>query len=69
MRDQLKELPKSYQEIYLLADKCIRNLISKGKTPEAAEDIVLEILKECEYDLLNGKYPLVKGVLIGIFLK
>lgn len=69
MIEQLKQLPKDLQEIYLLANKCTRKLISEGETPEAAEDMVLEILKECEYDLLNSKYSLVKGVLIGVFLK
>jgi hypothetical protein len=45
------------------------HLIKEGENPVTAEDMVLDILKECEEDLLNGNYKLVQLTLETIFLK
>jgi hypothetical protein len=65
---KIESLGNDLKEIYLISDKCIRHLIKEGEDPNDAEDIVLEILKECHNDLLNKRYDLVKLTLKTIFL-
>ena len=65
---ELKKLPKGYQEVYRVCDRCIHHLISKGVNPIEAENSVVEILKEQEELLINGRYISVKNNLINIFL-
>ena len=65
----MKKLPKGLKDVYSTANQCVIHLIKEGENSVTAEDMVLDILKECEEDLLNGNYKLVQLTLQTIFLK
>jgi hypothetical protein len=69
MKNKINTLPKGLKDVYLIANQCVIHLIKEGENPVEAEDMVLEILKECEGDLLNGNFKLVQLTLQTIFLK
>jgi hypothetical protein len=62
--NKLSKLPKGLQQIYVVAGKCCRVLmIKEGITAEAAEDIVLNTLKEYDSDLRMGNYKKIETAL------
>ena len=69
MKNKINTLPKGLKDVYSTANQCMIHLIKEGENPVTAEDMVLDILKECEEDLLNGNYKLVQLTLETIILK
>ena len=69
MKNKINTLPKGLKDVYLTANFCVIHLIKEGENPVEAEDMVLEILKESESDLLERNYKLVQLTLQTIFLK
>jgi hypothetical protein len=64
----LNSFSSGLKDVYFTSDKCVKHLISKGQTPQAAQGAVMEILKECERDITNKRYSLVCELLEMTFL-
>ena len=64
----MKKWPNGLKDINNLSQKAVLHLKSKGKTTEEATDAVMEILKECERDIINKRYSLVCELLEMTFL-
>jgi hypothetical protein len=63
-------LPKEMQKVYAMADKCCRRLIMmEGFTTKAAEETVLNALREYDSDLRMGNYDKVETALAIKFVK
>ena len=63
-------LPKGLQKVYAMSDKCCRILMLKeGFTAKAAEEAVLNILKEYRSDIEMGEYDKVETALAIKFIK
>ena len=64
------DLPKEMQKVYAMADKCCRRLIMmEGFTAKAAEETVLDTLREYDSDLRMGNYDKVETALAIKFIK
>jgi hypothetical protein len=69
-RKIMNGLPKEMQKVYVMADKCCRMLMLKeGFTAKAAEEAVLNALREYDSDLRMGEYDKVETALAVKFIK
>ena len=69
-RKIMNGLPKEMQKVYVMADKCCRRLIMmEGFTAKAAEEAVLNALREYDSDLRMGDYDKVETALAIKFIK
>jgi hypothetical protein len=59
----MNQLPNGLHQIYIMADKCCKILMMKGITIKAAEETVLNTLKEYNSDLKAGNYKKVETAL------
>ena len=59
----MNKLPKELQRVYIMADKCCKVLMMRGVNVKAAEETVLNALKEHDSDLRMGNYKKVETLL------
>ena len=56
--NDMKKWPNGLKDINNISQKAVLHLKSKGKTNEEATDAVMEILKECTFEIRNKQYGL-----------
>jgi hypothetical protein len=59
----MQQWPKGLMDVNRLAQKAVVDLRAKGKSDDVANDMVMEILKECASDIQKGHYGLVCEIL------
>jgi SMC interacting uncharacterized protein involved in chromosome segregation len=59
----MNKLPKELQRVYIMADKCCKVLMMRGMNAKAAEETVLNTLKEYDSDLRTGNYKKIETAL------
>lgn len=68
LKKEMSKWSNGMKDVYAVSDKCVKKLISNGKTPADAQAAVLEILKESEQSLRNKDYGFVAELLEMTFL-
>jgi hypothetical protein len=59
---------KGFLQINSTSEKCLAHLMSKGKTKTQAEDMILEILKECQDSIKTKQFGMVCELLEMTFM-
>lgn len=63
-----QKYPKGLIEVNNVSGKCLKHLMSKGKTLTEAEDMILEVLKECKGQLQARQFGFVCELLEMTFM-
>jgi len=64
----MKKLPKGMQNVAKCSMTCIGAMIRKGQTMQQAENMVMQTLEECRYNLQNKEYDFVIATLRMVYL-